>query len=423
MLDSPFVTVIFGVIAFGIALNRPSRGIALALVMLYFPLLRNLELGPIDFSLQMFPLLGLTLKSFDRNLRLEPLRFWQRMILIILGGGFLLSFLFSESVSYSVRFAPNLAVYLLWLFVMMKFIRTDADLWGVAKLILVLGFLFSIWRIELRPIRVLLDLPSMGFNGAVFNFHPAVAIALVVAIILPRGDWVTLRWKIFAWLTLLSCIYHGFLLETRSAWLAWMAMAAMLGLRAPGWKKFVLIFGASLLASVIFLVFGESITANLNQTRISLEVASGEISISEINSDDLIRLVARDAGLRMFYARPIFGWGPNTYIRLKPQFLTYFGKASELPGAFNAWLIALAEWGLVGTTGAMLVFFFPLGASWFYLNKNPTLISYLALAFALAVLGMGIHLLFIDLMYSLVWAHLGLALAAARLALDGQTHD
>jgi hypothetical protein len=49
-------------------------------------------------------------------------------------------------------------------------------------------------------------------------------------------------------------------------------------------------------------------------------------------------------------------------------------------------------------------------------NKNSTDISYLTLAFALGVLATGLHLVFIDLMYtSQVWFHVGLSMTAVQL--------
>lgn len=148
------------------------------------------------------------------------------------------------------------------------------------------------------------------------------------------------------------------------------------------------------------------------------QAAFGVTSYASASSDDVIRLVARDAGLRMFYERPVLGWGPNAYIRLKPAFVFFTGKEADEPGAFDAWLIGMAEMGVAGTAVVMAAFLLPVPLAWraFQKVRNPTTI--LALGFALGLLGISIHLLFIDLMYSFAWAQAGLALASARMSLE-----
>jgi len=262
----------------------------------------------------------------------------------------------------------------------------------------------------------------MGINGAVFGFHPAVAVSLVVGFMLPGNMGVTRGWRLFARLVLISTIYHGLLLETRAAWLAWLGIAIVIGLQSTTRARLSLILGLAILSGLLFLLFGDRIEANVSQTRASLQAAE-EGDYIHINPDDLIRLVARDAGLRMFRERPIFGWGPNAYVPLKPLFVNYSGKAADLPGAFNSWLISLVEWGVIGTAVVLVVFLLPLFQSWKYAKLDPTLTNRLAFAFSLGVLALSIHLLFIDLFYSFVWAHVGLALTVSRLALEERHGD
>ena len=413
------LSIAFGLFGFFLSLARPRLGLALALVTLYFPLLPNVQVGPLEFSVPTFLLVGLYISALDLRRTGEPVRLagWQGRSLFAIGFSFFLSILFGESFSRSLLMIPNLLTYLLWMFVMMRLVRSKEQLWELARLILVLSFLFSIWRIELRPLRLLFGLPSLGINGAVFVFHPAVALSLVVGFLLPKYVEVTRGWRLFAQLVFVSTIYHGLLLETRAAWLAWLSIAVVVGIQSTTRARLSLILGLTILAGVLLLLFGDRIEANVSQTRISLQAAEAGDYIN-INPDDLIRLVARDAGLRMFRERPIFGWGPNAYVPLKPKFVNYSGKAADLPGAFNSWLITLVEWGVVGTTVVLVVFLLPLFQSWKYAILDRTLTNRLAFAFALGVLALSIHLLFIDLFYSFAWVHVGLALAASRLALE-----
>ena len=413
------LSIAFGIFGFFLSLARPRLGLALALVTLYFPMLPNVPVGPLEFSVPTFLLVGLVISALDlhRTGELLSLTGWQGRSLFAIGFSFFLSFLFGESYSRSLLMLPNLVTYLLWLFVTMRLVRSEEHLWELARLILVLGFLLSIWRIELRPLRRLFGLPSLGINGAVFVFHPAVAISLVVGFLLPKNLGVTRGWRLFARVVFISTIYHGLLLETRAAWLAWLGIAVVIGLQSTTRARLSLILVLAILSGLLFLLFDDRIEANVSQTRASLQAAE-EGDYIHINPDDLIRLVARDAGLRMFRERPIFGWGPNAYVPLKPLFVNYSGKAADLPGAFNSWLIALVEWGMVGMSVVLFVFLLPLFQSWKYAKLDWTLTNRLAFAFALGVLALSIHLLFIDLFYSFVWAHVGLALAASRLALE-----
>ncbi len=416
----PFsLTLVVGVIAMVFVVIRPREGFFLLLAALYYPLLPNIPFGSLEISITSILAFGLFLGALNLQ-RQDPflrLARWQAALLAALAIVFLLSVLFSDSFDDSIRVAPNLISYWIVLYVAMVLVRSTEQLWLIARLILVLGFILSIWRDELAPLRIALHLPNLGLNGAVFVFHSPVAIALVTVIMLQK-KFVSRFWRIFAWLALFSMIYHGLFYQTRAGWLVWIVMALVLVLQARWRERVILVAGAIGVFLMGLFLFANVISTNLAQTEVTVKAFVGATTYAPVSSDDLIRLVARDAGLRMFYARPVFGWGPDAYVRLKPEFLTYFGKESLLPGAFNSWLILLAEQGIVGTAVAAAVFLLPVLLSWKAIRKvrNPTTI--LAFGFALGVLGISIHLLFIDLMYSFAWAHAGLALASARLALD-----
>ena len=421
-MESTILAFIFGALAFLVAIAQPNLGLVLALVVLYFPLLPGISLGPIEFNAPMFPLAGLFLRAIEKRREGFTLTGWQRTLLFILALAFFLSLLFAESYERSMPWISNLLTYLLWLFVMMKLVRTQEQLWLLTRVILVLAFLLSIWRVELRPLRLLLGLPSLGINGAAFTFHPAVAMSIVFVTLPTRQQLIPRGWYFFSLLTLFSTVYHGFLYETRAAWLTWLVMMVVIGLQAPSRAKVVLVLIASLLLGLVFYTFADQIDANLVQTRVTVQGFWGEQNYSGVASDDLIRLLARDAGLRMFSERPLFGWGPGAYIPLKSLYINYSGKEGRLPGAFNAWVLVLAEWGIVGAGAVLITFLMPIVQSWRYRVKFQTLPTRLAFAYALGVFGLAIHLFFIDLLYSFTWAHVGLTLAASRLALGESSH-
>jgi hypothetical protein len=413
------ITITAGLMVMAFLIARPREGVYLFLFALYFPLFPNVPIGSLEFTFTTFLLVGillgvLNLKRKDKSVQLAR---WQLVLLLALGIAFLFSVIFSDSITTSIKSLPNLIIYLIILYVFMVLFRTTKQLWSIARLILVLAFILSFWRTELRPLRLLLGLSSLGINAAVFDFHPAVAIALVICVLFTKNE-VSIFWKIFSWLVLFSLIYHGFSYQTRAGWLAWIIMAVFLVIYIRGRARIIFTVAVSCIVIIGLLFFSDLIKNNVSQTQATILAANGDTSYANVNNDDVVRLIARDAGLQMFYARPIFGWGPNSYIRLKPLFVEINGKAGQVQGAFNAWLLALDEWGIVGTFVTLIVFLGPVFIIWFIFRKKRNTTTYLALAFTMGILGLSIHLLFIDLLFSFTWVHAGLALAAVRMAQD-----
>ncbi len=415
----PFwITLALGLAGFLLMIARPMFGLGLMLVVLYFPVFPTVPFGPLEFSASTLMVVGMTISALIkiRRLKVNPLARWQWAALLSLGTVFILATLFSTSFAASIRFFPNLVIYLLILFSIMTLVDTSKKLLDLARLIIVLAFVLSIWRTELGPLRGILRLPSLGINGAVFAFHPAVALILVMLVFPVLGKQFSTAWKLFGLLALFSLILHAVILETRSAWLAWLVLAILIFLRAGNRGRMVM---AALALAVIVLAglyFRETVSINFMETRNTLGVAF-EQDESPIASGDLIRLHARDAGWRMFKERPILGWGPNQFNTLKPYYVTARTKEARNPGAFNAWLIYLAEMGIVTTVVAAAIFLLPLVIAWraFRDGRDHPLVP-LAFGFALGTVAVGIHLLFVDLFFSFAWAQAGLALAAARLA-------
>jgi len=415
------VTLLAGAAAALFVLARPLAGLLLVLVLLYFPFFPNLSLGGLETSITAPLLLLLALVVLMRqrgsSAAVQPRPTWQKALLAGLALAFALALGLSQDLSVSLRAAPNLAIYLVILFVIPAVIDTEARLVIAAKAVLALAFVLSLWRIELGPLRGLLGLPSLGVNGAVFNFHPAAALCLVI--LLQPEKYFSRRWQLFAGLTLISLVLHGVLLQTRAAWIAWVLILLLLALRLPfrRWGRYLpLVIG--LLGLAAFFYAG-TLQANFEQTQQTLN-ATLEGDDAQMNSDDRIRLLAQQAGLAMFSERPLFGWGPNMFSHLKPEFVTESSKEARNPNAFNSWLLILAEMGLVGVLPAALAALLPLLLVWRLLGRSAPAEQrerqWLAFGFALGAFGLAVHLLFIGLMYSFYWLHVGLAWAAVRLA-------
>lgn len=403
-------------------LARPLLGLLLVLGLLYFPLLPNLNLGGLETSitgplLLLLAALVLLKRRGERSAPLHPA--WQKALLAGLALAFALALALSQDYSVSLPAAPNLALYLVILFVIPALVATRERLVLLAKTILVLAFLLSIWRVELRPLRGLLGLSSLGVNGAVFAFHPAVALCLVI--LAQPGKLFPPRWRWFAGLALVSLVLHGVLYQTRAAWIAWALILLLLALRLPfyRWGRYLpLVIGLLGLAAYFY---AGTLQANFEQTQTTL-TATLEGGDAQMDSSDRIRLLAQQAGLAMFGERPLFGWGPDMFRRLKPEFVTETSKEARDPGAYNSWLLVLAEMGLVGVFPAALAALLPLLLAWRSLGRpaSPARreVQWLAFGFALGAFGLAVHLLFIGLMFSFYWLHVGLAWAAVRLAFE-----
>jgi len=415
------LTLLAGAGAALLLLARPLIGLLLVLGLLYFPLLPTLGLGGFETSITgpLLLLLAASVLLQRRHPQSAPslLLGWQKALLAGLALAFALALAFSQNLGVSLPLAPNLALYLVILFVVPALIDTRERLVLAAKAALVLAFVTSLWRTELSPLRGLLGLPSLGVNGAVFAFHPAVALCLTI-LVQPTALF-SPRWRRFAGVALFSLVLHGVWMQTRAAWLAWLLMLVALALRLPlrRWARYLplvlLLFGAT---GYFYL---NTLQANWQQTQNTLTAVT-EAEEDQIGSDDRIRLLAQQAGLAMFKEKPLLGWGPGMYSHLKPEFVTETSKEARNQGAFNSWLLALTETGLLGALAAALAALLPLLVIWRRLSlpapPQQREVQWLAFAFALGAFGLAVHLLFIGMMFSFFWLHVGLAWAGARLA-------
>lgn len=156
----------------------------------------------------------------------------------------------------------------------MTIVNSPQKLVTIAKAELILAAFLSIWRVELRPLRLIFGLPSLGINGAVFGFHPAIALSLVI-LLLP-GTLFSRRWRWFAGLTLFSLVTHGLQYQTRAGWLAWMVVALVLfaRLRERRWLSFgalIVAFGA-----VSSVLYADIVAENWANTRFAIRHLSAK---------------------------------------------------------------------------------------------------------------------------------------------------
>ena len=159
-------------------------------------------------------------------------------------------------------------------------------------------------------------------------------------------------------LFLLLLLTAGLILSyTRAAWVSLIAALGVflvLKLRIPTW----LVVGTVVVGGGVYLANQEQITIYLERNRdeSSDDLAKHVSSISNISSDasNLERLNRWHSALRMFEERPMFGWGPGTYMFQYAPFQasedrtiisTNFGLQGN---AHSEYLGPLAEQGVLG---------------------------------------------------------------------------
>jgi O-antigen ligase len=140
------------------------------------------------------------------------------------------------------------------------------------------------------------------------------------------------------------CIFLSF---TRSAWLAGILVLLALLYLYPK-------------STVWFLLVIVPIAVILSTGLISREFAYATERLYDEQTADS-RVVLAHAGARMFYARPVLGWGFGNYDRYDWKFIERVGNSAptrwdiERGGSHNTYLTLLAEMGAVG----FFLYFFP----------------------------------------------------------------
>ncbi len=414
---SQTITILLGLIAVILVAAYPLYGFVMVMALLYLPVFSLVRLGPLEFSVTSIPIAALAGVAL---LRLRDRKFasnwkgWQIILLTTLAIGFFVSTALSTELSYSWQAVPNLIVYLLILFSVNSLVTEQKDLLLLAKATVVLAFVSVIWK----EVDGLIGLPRLtGINGINFQHHVAFALCL--------GGWAlpikgfSVRWKVFMALVASSIIVDYVYYETRGAWIAGLIMVILVIIRAR--PSIFLTAGVvgGIGVVIAFVMFGVIFQRNLSETRSTIAVLQGA-GLSTANPDDQIRLVAQQAGLNMIRAKPWFGWGPNLFKSLKSRFV--MGNDRTLTGAaFNSWLTWLAEMGIFGTLPVILAFLVPFLIIFRHVGIENS--NYLAYALSVGMIGLVVHLFFINMLYSFTWFNIGLSWAAAGIVSRTKVED
>jgi putative inorganic carbon (hco3(-)) transporter len=189
-----------------------------------------------------------------------------------------------------------------------------------------------------------------SYGAVIAMFIPFLAIFSFSSFYNPMARWVA---RIF----LLILVMGFFLSYARAAWISLMAaFGVWIIIKLRIRFRTMAIFTVSVLALV--LVFQKQLVMYLerNNEESSANLIEHFSSISNISSDasNLERINRWSCAIRMFEERPVFGFGPGTYMfRYAPYQLTrertiISTNAGDLGNAHSEYLGPLAESGLLG---------------------------------------------------------------------------
>ncbi len=154
---------------------------------------------------------------------------------------------------------------------------------------------------------------------------------------------------------------------SRAAWLGLIAAFGVWALIKLKIRFSIIFFGIAIFMTVIF-VFGDNIMQSLerNNQESSTDLASHVKSISNVTSDasNLERLNRWNCAIRMFKEKPLFGWGPGTYMFQYAPFQFSHEKTiistrkGDMGNAHSEYLGPLAEQGVMGPIFFLLIIIF-----------------------------------------------------------------
>ena len=166
------------------------------------------------------------------------------------------------------------------------------------------------------------------------------------------------HYRVLTYLLIIIYVVGIILSYTRAAWVSLILAAGLFIIYKYKIKlKLIAIVG---LISVLFILFSwNSILMELerNNQDSSANLSEHVESISNVSTDasNLERLNRWSCAWRMFKERPVFGWGPGTYVfqyapfQLSSEQTVISTNAGKLGNAHSEYIGPLAESGLIGT--------------------------------------------------------------------------
>lgn len=188
---------------------------------------------------------------------------------------------------------------------------------------------------------------------------------------------------------------------TRAAWLSLAAAFGVYLLFLFRVKMKVFLVGLGAAVAIFFLVQDQLFMAlERNKQDSSDELSEHVQSISNIKSDasNMERINRWNSALRMFESKPIFGWGPGTYMFKYAPFQMAKDKtiistnAGDKGNAHSEYIGPLAEQGVLGLAGMIaIVITVSITAARLYYNSKQKQIKLLTLGIFLGLVTYFVH--------------------------------
>ncbi|MFA6403112.1 MAG: O-antigen ligase family protein [Salinivirgaceae bacterium] len=175
------------------------------------------------------------------------------------------------------------------------------------------------------------------------------------------------RTRFFFAIILLFLIIGIIFSYSRAAWISLIGAFGIWVLIKLRIKFWVIVSGITLV-TLVFLLIGSSLLYNLksNKQDASADLIENVKSISNVSTDasNLERLNRWNCALKMFREKPIFGWGPGTYMFHYAPFQLSYEKTiistneGDMGNAHSEYLGPLSEQGFLGTLFFLLILVF-----------------------------------------------------------------
>lgn len=370
----------------------------------HIPVDMSLPTEPIIVGVMMIFFTKLLLeKNFDKKIYLHPISI---VIYINLGWIFITSLTSTMPVT-SIKFL----ISRIWFIVVFYFVATQIFkrfdyikkyIWCyIIPLLLVIGF-------------TLFRLSNYGFfnekmahevMNPLYNDHTSYAavIAMLVPIIIGFIFSAEIKGvvKLMSLSVLVIFIIAIIFSYTRASWVSLAgALIFWIILKLKIKLKYVAVVAIGII--VAFFIFKEPILMKLEKNRQDSSTKFSEHlqSVSNISSDasNVERLNRWSCAIRMFNEKPVFGWGPGTYMFKYAPFQLSYEKtiistnAGDRGNAHSEYIGPLAESGLFGAISFLLIVFYTIHIASRIYRTNPNKeIRLIAMVLTLGLITYYIH--------------------------------
>lgn len=347
------------------------------------PIDMSLPTEPIMFGIMIVFFIKLMLeKKFDRNIYMHP-------ISIAIYGN--LAWIFITSLTSTMPVTSiKFFISRIWFIVVFYFIATQLFrnfknikryIWCyIIPLLMVIAF--TLFR--LSKYGFFNEKMAHEVMNPIYNDHTSYAAVIAMLVPIVFGYMFSSETKATGKLILLAVLtifIIGIVFSyTRASWVSIAGALVFWGILKLKIKlKYVLTIAVGLI--VLFFVYKQPILMKLEKNRqdSSTNISEHIQSISNVSSDasNVERLNRWSCALRMFEQKPIFGWGPGTYMFKYAPFQLSYEKtiistnAGDRGNAHSEYIGPLAESGFLGMISFLIIVFYTIFTASKIYKTNP----------------------------------------------------